>query len=85
MHMPVELPIYMAEYVAALTAVLSVGEEVVTIFSDNMGVFFNLHKGRCPRPFVSLLCRIFRSRRFSVGFTASAMNPADAPSRAHAQ
>ena len=31
-HMPVELLIYMAEYVAALTAVLSVGEEVVTIF-----------------------------------------------------
>ena len=84
-HLPLELPIYVAEYVAALTAVLSVDVEDVTIFSDNMGVYFNLHRGRCPRPFVALLCHIFRDRRFSVGFIASAMNPADAPSRAPAQ
>ena len=78
----VELPIYLAEYVAALTAVMSAGDDPVTVFTDNVGVYFNLHKGRCPRPFLALLCRLFQSRIFSVGFIPSHMNPADSPSRA---
>ena len=78
----VELPIYLAEYVAALTAVMSAGDDPVTVFTDNVGVYFNLHKGRCPRPFLALLCRLFQSRKFSVGFIPSHMNPADSPSRA---
>ena len=64
---------------AALSAALSVGSEEVTIFSDNMGVFVNLHKGRCPRPFLAFLCSVFRSRRFSLAFIQSASNSADAP------
>ena len=77
-----ELPIYVAEYVAALSAVISVSEEPVTVFTDNIGVFFNLHKGRCPRAFFVLMCQIFRYRAFSVEFIPSNMNPDDVPSRA---
>ena len=77
-----ELPIYVAEYAAALTAICCSGDEVFTIFSDNMGVVYNLHKGRCPRSWLPLLCHIFRSRKFSVRYISSDANPADAPSRA---
>ena len=81
--LPVELPIYLAEYVAALTAVLSAGSEPVTVFTDNLGVYYNLHtKGRCPRPFLVTLCRLFQFRAFSVQFVPTSMNPADIPSRA---
>ena len=79
-RLPIELPIYLAEYVAALTAVLSI-DGPMTLFTDNMGVYYNLHKGRCPRPLLAMLCNVFRIRAFSVGFIPSHMNPADVPSR----
>lgn len=79
-----ELPIYLAEYLAALTAVLCADREPVTIVTDNLGVYYNLNKGRCPRPFLSLMCRLFRDRVFSLGFIPSHMNPADVPSRCRA-
>ena len=78
----VELPIYLAEYLAALSAVMSAADEPVTVFTDNIVVYFNLHKGRCPRAFLTLMCRLFQSRIYSVGFIPSHMKPADSPSRA---
>ena len=77
------LPIYIAEYVAALVAVLIMANgEPFTVYSDNIGVCYNLHKGRCPRSWLPLMLALFERRDFSVRYIASSCNPADAPSRA---
>ena len=78
------MPIYLAEYVAALTALLTAEPGPLTLFTDNVGILLlhNLHKGRCPRPCLPLLCRMFSTRTFSIRYIPSGMNPADAPSRA---
>ena len=78
------LPIYQAEYVAALAAVylMSVGGEPFTLFTDNMGVRYNLDKGRCPRVWLPILLEMFSKRNFSVTYVPSNANPADTPSRA---
>ena len=49
-RLPVSLPIYVSKYLAALTAVLSRDMYQTALYSDNLGVVFNLRKGRCPRP-----------------------------------
>ncbi|KAF0292923.1 hypothetical protein FJT64_009120 [Amphibalanus amphitrite] len=41
------LPIYAAEYLAAFIAALQVPPET-TVYTDNMAVLHNIHKGRCP-------------------------------------
>ena len=81
--LPLELPIYFAEYVAALVAVilLSSEDEPFVLYTDNMGVLYNLDKGRCPRPWLPYLLSIFSSRKFSVRYIPSLCNPADALSR----
>ena len=79
--LPVTLPIYLAEYLAALTAILSRDVSQTTLYSDNLGVVFNLRKGRCPRQWLSVLFSIFKSRSFSVRYVPSRVNPADAASR----
>ena len=76
------MPIYLAEYFAALVAVLIAEPGPLTIFTDNIGVYYNLHKGRCPRPWLPLLCQLFDGREFSVRKIASSINLADAASRA---
>ena len=83
MALETALPIYLAEYVAALVAVVLMrdGEEPFTIYSDNVGVCYNLDKGRCPRSWVPLLLEIFEKRNFSVHYIPTNCNPADAPSR----
>ena len=79
--LPWQMPIYLAEYVAALTALLTAEPGPLTLFTDNVGVLHNLHKGRCPRPWPPLLCRIFSAREFSIQYIPSDMNPTDASSR----
>lgn len=81
-RLPVSLPIYVSEYLAALTAVLSRDMYQTVLYSDNLGVVFNLHKGRCPRPWLLILLSVFQSRAFSVRHVPSCVNPADAASRA---
>ena len=77
------LPIYVAEYAAALVAVaLMSSGEPFTIFSDNIGVCYNLDKGRCPRSWLNVLLGIFQKRNFSIAYIPTHCNPADAPSRA---
>ena len=79
--LPVALPIYEAEYLAALTAVLSRDMSDTVLHSDNLGVVYNLHKGRCPRQWLSILLFVFMFRNFSVRYISTAANPADAASR----
>ena len=80
LSLPWPMPIYLAEYFAALVAVLIAEPGPLTIFTDNIGVYYNLHKGRCPRPWLPLLCQLFDGREFSVRRIASCVNPADAAS-----
>ena len=77
------MPIYVAEYVAALVAVILMARcgDQFTVFTDNMGVYHNLSKGRCPRPWLPILLDVFSKRNFSVGYVPSHCNPADVPSR----
>lgn len=82
LSLPCRMPIYLAEYCAALVAVLTAEPGPLTVFTDNIGVFYNLHKGRCPRSWLPLLCELFAVREFSIRHIASKMNPADAASRA---
>ena len=77
----VTLLIYLAEYLAALTAILSRDVSQTTLYTDNVGIVFNLTKGRCPRQWLYVLLPIFKSRSFSVRYIASRVNPADAASR----
>ena len=78
------LPIYVAEYVAALVAVFLMGnsDEPFTVYTDNVGVLYNLDKGRCPRAWLPVLLSVFSTRNFSVNYIESSCNPADWPSRA---
>ena len=78
------LPIYFAEYVAALVAVFLMRDsaESFTVYSDNVGVQYNLDKGRCPRSWLPILLSVFSTRNFSVNYIESRCNPADWPSRA---
>ena len=79
--LPFTLPIYYAEYLAALTAVLSRNMDRTVLYSDNLGVVFNLSKGRCPRAWLPILLSVFKFRSFSVHYVPSHANPADAASR----
>ena len=67
------LPIYVAEYVAALVAVFLMGDsaEPFTVYSDNVGVRYNLDKGRCPRPWLPILSHVCSTRNFSVNYIES--------------
>ena len=77
------LPIYLAEYVAALVAIFLMSDaDPFTVYTDNIGVYFNLHKGRCPRAWLPIMLHLFHTRQFSVRYIPSNCNPADAPSRA---
>ena len=79
-ELPLALPIYFAEYLAALTAVLSRDMFRTVLYSDNLGVVFNLRKGRCPRPWLFIVLSVFKSRSFSFHYVPSSVNPADAAS-----
>ena len=79
--LPFALPVYYAEYLAALTAVLSRDMDRTVLYSDNLGVVFNLSKGRCPRAWLPILLSVFKFRSFSVHYVPSHVNPADAASR----
>ena len=86
---PVSVPlpettlIYQAEYLAAVVAVLlmSASEAPFTVFTDNMGVYYNLDKCRCPRLWLPIMLDIFQKRNFSVAYVPSNCNPVDTPSR----
>ena len=79
--LPCQLDIYIAEYLAALVAVLTRDMKNRTLYTDNVGVLYNLDKGRCPRAWLPVLLGIFRSRTFSVAFVPSEFNLADRASR----
>ena len=80
--LPRAMPIYLAEYLAALLGAIVAGSRPVTLFSDNMGVVWNFDLGRCPREWLGVLCFMFKNRNFSVRYIPTACNPADVPSRA---
>ena len=60
------LPIYEAEYVAALAAIhlMASSGELFTLFSDNMGARYNLDKGRCPQACLPILLNICFRREY---------------------
>lgn len=81
MNLPVSLPIYFAEYLAALTVILSRNMFKTVLYSDNLGVMYNLRKGRCPRHWLRILLSVFKFRSFSVHYIPTSVNPAEAASR----
>ncbi|KAF0296949.1 Protein P [Amphibalanus amphitrite] len=74
------IPIYQAEFLAALLAALQVPPGT-TVFSDNQAVIHNIHKGRCPPSWLPWISELFAHRGNSFRYIPSADNPADAPSR----
>ena len=73
-------PIYIAEYIAALIAATA-APPATTIFTDNKGTLYNIHKGRCPFSWLPFVSAFFASRAQSFRYVPSALNPADGPSR----
>ncbi|KAF0286650.1 Protein P [Amphibalanus amphitrite] len=74
------MPIYRAEFLAALMAALRVPPGT-TVYSDNQAVIHNIHKGRCPPSWLPWMSALFACRGNSFRYVPSAANPADAPSR----
>ena len=64
-RLPRVLPIYQAEYLAALL-MTTIAPPSSTLYVDNMAVVFNLHKGRCPTAWLPFVSRWFAQRTQSV-------------------